>query len=89
MVETLLSDIMIGSMALLLRRGMCLGRAYSVGIWQRAAGESTIAVLDKQGRIMHEEPLDGAFEAVRRFAELESAVPDEYNADVIPQYETY
>lgn len=47
--STPLTDILMGTLAVLFARGVCLGRVYSVGKTHLATGETRLAVLDLQG----------------------------------------
>jgi hypothetical protein len=86
---TPITDILMGTLAVLLARGLCLGRHYSVGYTHRATGEVRMSVLNLQGSPMREYTdlnNDTLFEAAYLFATLESLLPLGVGDDVTPQY---
>jgi len=86
--NTPLTDILMGTLAVLLARGVCLGRHYSVGTTHTATGETRLEVLNLQGTPFYTtETSDEVFEAARCFAELEASLPIGVGDDVTPQYD--
>lgn len=87
--NTPLTDILFGTIVVLLARGLCLGRHYSVGTTHTADGETRLAVLDLQGTpIAEATSADDLFEVARKFAELEANLPIGVGENTVPQYST-